>query len=60
MAVLEVERGEEFGPVKNASGDGVVDSAETARELMLALHARWRGGEAGEVSPLESYAGEGL
>ena len=60
VAVLEVERGEEFGPVKNAFGEGVVDSAETARELLLALHAKWRGGENGEVSPLDSYAGEGL
>jgi len=36
--ILETKRSEEFGPVKNASG---VDSAETAREMMIERAAGW-------------------
>lgn len=68
--LMEVRRLEEFAPVKNASAPGVPDSPETARATLLSLHRRWvedAGGlvtgsrSAGvEVSPLVSYAGEGL
>ncbi len=67
MAVLNVERAAEFAPVKNRDGS---DSPATARALILDLHRRWAG-QAGvaaadladvdvEISPLASYAGEGL
>jgi hypothetical protein len=69
MAVLEIEREDEFAPVKNAPG-AAEDSPDTARALVLAQHARWlaaagavlEGAEphVAEVSPLLSYAGEGL
>ncbi len=69
MAVLEVDRAEEFAPVKNPPTAGV-DSPATARRLILDLHRRWAraAGLSGqeleglevEVSPLTSYAGEGL
>jgi len=36
--ILQTERSEEFAPVKNASG---VDSAETAREMMVARAGVW-------------------
>ncbi|NIP24349.1 MAG: UDPGP type 1 family protein [Phycisphaerae bacterium] len=36
--ILETERSEEFAPVKNATG---VDSAETAREMMIARAVSW-------------------
>ncbi len=36
--ILETVRSEEFGPVKNATG---VDSAETARQMMVARAAAW-------------------
>ncbi len=67
MSVLEVAREEEFAPVKNAAGD---DSPESARNLSLELHRSWAlaagmkeaemDGFPVEVSPLTSYAGEGL
>ena len=69
MAVLEVERRHEFAPVKNAQGK---DSPETAREYLSELAKEYlekcgamlhgKEGEGGlcEVSPLTSYAGEGL
>lgn len=69
MAVLEVERKHEFAPVKNATG---ADSPETARVYLSNLAKEYlenagaklhgKEGEGGlcEVSPLTSYAGEGL
>jgi UDP-N-acetylglucosamine/UDP-N-acetylgalactosamine diphosphorylase len=36
--VLETDRGREFNPVKNATGD---DSPDTAREALLRLHRGW-------------------
>ena len=36
--ILEVLRGEEFAPVKNASGQ---DSPDSAKELMTALNRKW-------------------
>ncbi|MDD5326657.1 MAG: UDPGP type 1 family protein [Phycisphaerae bacterium] len=36
--ILETPRSEEFGPVKNAAG---VDSAESAREMLIARNAAW-------------------
>ena len=75
LAALDIEREDEFAPVKNAPG-AAEDSPDTARALVLAQHARWLraagavlaagdggGGDAplvAEVSPLLSYAGEGL
>lgn len=40
VALLEVDRTEEFAPIKNAIREGVPDTAETARDLVLALHKR--------------------
>ena len=70
MAVLDVERSEEFSPVKNAPG-APSDSPDTARTMISDLAKKWvvdAGGtivgnvEASvcEISPLTSYAGEGL
>ena len=67
---VQVAREEHFSPVKNAPGSAT-DSPDTARRDVMRLHARWvqaagarLGGEAAdagvEVSPLVSYAGEGL
>lgn len=71
-ALFEVLREEEFAPVKNASGSNY-DTPESARLLLLRLHARWVVAAGGflthsvplyatgvEVSPLCSYAGENL
>ncbi|KAI8052211.1 nucleotide-diphospho-sugar transferase [Syncephalis plumigaleata] len=74
MAVFEVDRAEEFSPLKNAPGTGV-DCPETSRRDIVAQHVRFvtrAGGRVApgagesaecitfEISPLVSYAGEGL
>ncbi|KAF8910115.1 UDP-N-acetylglucosamine diphosphorylase [Gymnopilus junonius] len=67
LAVLEVERKEDFSPLKNAPGTGS-DDPETSRRDLLSQHKRFLE-HAGaqikddveiEISPLVSYAGEGL
>ncbi|GLI67231.1 hypothetical protein VaNZ11_011169 [Volvox africanus] len=66
-ALVQVDRREDFAPVKNAPGSAT-DSPDTARSALLSLHAGWvrNAGadvtcdEGVEVSPLISYAGEGL
>ncbi|KAI0077472.1 nucleotide-diphospho-sugar transferase [Panus rudis PR-1116 ss-1] len=67
FAVLEVARNEEFSPLKNAPGTGS-DDPETSRRDLLAQHRRFLekagakvlDGVEIEISPLVSYAGEGL
>ena len=62
---LEVERSEEFSPLKNGSG-AKNDTPETSVENYLKLGTKWvkaQGGEVEgkvEVNSLTSYAGEGL
>ena len=70
FASLEVDRQEEFSPLKNGKGTGE-DNADTSRRDILQQGSRWvkaagatvvsETDAAGvEVSPLISYAGEGL
>jgi len=67
MAVMECVRAQEFSPVKNAKGNPV-DSPTSALAIISDLHKSWLaaagatldGDGAAEVSPLVSYAGEGL
>ncbi|KAJ2648531.1 UDP-N-acetylglucosamine pyrophosphorylase [Coemansia sp. RSA 1250] len=71
MAVLEVDRKDQFSPLKNAPGTGV-DCPETSRRDLIAQCIRFaeaagatvhtvEGSEpAFEISGLVSYAGEGL
>lgn len=67
FAVLEVDRMEEFSPLKNAPGTGT-DDPETSRRDLLSQHKRFlekagakvNDGVEIEISPLVSYAGEGL
>ncbi|KAG0005581.1 UDP-N-acetylglucosamine pyrophosphorylase [Entomortierella chlamydospora] len=76
MAVLEVDRPEEFSPLKNAPGTGQ-DCPETSRRDILQQHVRFieaaggkvivgeddvqiEGAPTLELSPLVTYSGEGL
>lgn len=67
LTVLEVERQEEFSPLKNAPGSKT-DGPETSRRDLLAQQKRWlqaAGAKYGdgvevEVLPQVTYAGEGL
>lgn len=67
LCVLEVERAEEFSPLKNAPGSKA-DCPETSRRDLLAQQKRWleaagaslHEGVEVEVTPAVSYAGEGL
>ncbi|KAI0253210.1 UDP-N-acetylglucosamine diphosphorylase [Lactifluus subvellereus] len=67
FAVLEVARTDEFSPLKNAPGTGA-DDPETSRRDLLAQHRRFleaagatvQEGVEIELSPLVTYAGEGL
>jgi len=72
--VVQGDRAEDFAPVKNAEGAGK-DSPDTARELIMRLHAKWITDAGGvvrppagaasspalcEIAPSLSYAGEGI
>jgi hypothetical protein len=39
--VYETDRADEFAPIKNASGPGVLDSPATSQEIQVARAARW-------------------
>jgi UDP-N-acetylglucosamine/UDP-N-acetylgalactosamine diphosphorylase len=67
ISALEVEREEEFAPVKNSYGE---ESPKTSRDLILSLHKKWLieagvdsknlEGKQIEISPLISYYGDNL
>lgn len=61
VGFLSCVRAAEFAPVKAADGGTSVDTPTRARELVLALHARWVkvDGKTAEVCPSVTYAGEG-
>ncbi|KAK0465534.1 UDP-N-acetylglucosamine diphosphorylase [Desarmillaria tabescens] len=67
FTVLEVERKEDFSPLKNAPLTGS-DDPKTSRRDLLSQHRRFlekagatvQNGVEIEISPLVSYAGEGL
>ncbi|GAA6062375.1 hypothetical protein JCM10212_003184 [Sporobolomyces blumeae] len=67
FALLEAERRQEFSPLKNAPGTGT-DDPSTSRRDLLAEQRLWleqagveiAPGVEVELSPLVSYAGEGL
>ena len=70
MQIFEVEREQEFAPVKNAPGE-LIDSPDTARVYISNMSKNWlrrvgaklidEGDNAiCEILPLTSYAGEGL
>ncbi|CAO0803570.1 unnamed protein product [Mucor circinelloides] len=74
MSVLEVDRIEEFSPLKNAPGTGA-DCPETSRRDIVSQHVRFIENAGGkvvglnedncekllfEISPCVSYSGEGL
>lgn len=67
LCVLEVERQEEFSPLKNAPGSAA-DCPETSRRDLLAQQTRWlvnagaqvAEGVEVEVQPALTYGGEGL
>ncbi|GAA5847368.1 hypothetical protein JCM3766R1_004693 [Sporobolomyces carnicolor] len=67
FALLEAERKEEFSPLKNAPGTGS-DDPETSRRDLLEEQKKWlrnagaqiEDGVEVELSPLVTYAGEGL
>lgn len=67
LSLLEVDRNEEFSPLKNAPNTGI-DDPQTSRRDLLAQQKRWleaAGCQLGpdvkvEISPLVSYSGEGL
>ena len=67
LVIHEVERKEEFSPLKNASGTAS-DNPETSRRDLLAQQRRWlekagatvTSGADVELSPKVTYGGEGL
>lgn len=67
FGVMEVERSEEFSPLKNAAGSAS-DTPETSRRDILAQHKRFleasgasiNEGVEIELSPCLTYAGDGL
>jgi UDP-N-acetylglucosamine/UDP-N-acetylgalactosamine diphosphorylase len=71
LSVLQVNRKDEFSPLKNAPGSGC-DCPETSRRDIIAQHIRFIEDAGGQVlsqgehdllfelSPLVTYAGEGL
>lgn len=68
--ILQVDRSAEFAPLKNAPGSSPEDTPGACCNRLYNLHRRWltsanamvdgEPGSACEISPLVSYAGEGL